>query len=517
MSDDKQKKTYIAIDLKSFYASAESHEMGEDPLDVLLVVADRSRTDKTICLAVSPALKSFGVPGRPRLFEVESIVKKVNRDRLKKAPGGKFTGSSVSLSELNTHPEYSLEFITAVPRMALYMDYSSRIYSIYLKYIAPEDIHVYSVDEVFIDATEYLRIYDRDPHSLAMMLIKDVLKATGITATAGIGTNLYLSKIAMDIVAKHMAPDKDGVRIAELDEMSYREKLWAHTPITDFWRVGKGIAARLYKNNIFTMGDIARCSLGDEKSFYNEDLLYDLFGVNAELLIDHAWGYESCEIKDIKAYRPESSSMSEGQVLHEPYTVEKARIIVKEMSDSLSLSLVDKGLIADQIVLTVGYDKECLEDPDIRSKYKGSVEYDHYGRLIPKSAHGTINLDGFTSSTREFMEKTVKLFDRIVCPGLLVRRMYVVANHVTRERDYLEMKEKEKKETFVQMDLFTDYAAIEREEAEKEKEKQREKNLQEAVLSLKKKFGKNAVLKGMNLMEGATMRDRNKQVGGHKA
>lgn len=517
MRNPSEKKTYIAIDLKSFYASVESNEMNEDPLDVCLTVADRSRTEKTICLAVSPALKSFGIPGRPRLFEVESRVKQVNKERLKKAPGGKFAGSSKSLRELKEHPEYALDYITAVPRMSLYMDYSSRIYGIYLKYIAPEDIHVYSVDEVFIDATEYLRIYDKDPHALAMLLIKDVLKATGITATAGIGTNLYLCKIAMDIVAKHMTPDKDGVRIAELDEKSYREKLWAHTPITDFWRVGRGIAVRLEKNGIYTMGDIARCSIGDEKSFYNEELLYSMFGVNAELLIDHAWGYESCEIKDIKAYKPESSSMSEGQVLHEPYTFEKARIIVKEMTDSLCYALVEKGLIADQIVLTVGYDKESLEDPVISSKYSGPVEYDHYGRLIPKSAHGTINLSEFTSSTREFLEKCVELFDRIVNPDLLVRRMYVVANHVIYEKDYLQKKETEKKETYVQMDLFTDYEALEKEEKDREIKKQKEKDLQEAVLSLKKKYGKNAVLKGINLMEGATMMDRNKQVGGHKA
>ena len=508
-------KSYVAIDLKSFYASVESREMGYDPLDVCLLVADRSRTEKTICLAVSPALKSFGLSGRPRLFEAEALVKKVNRDRLKNAPGHRFSGSSNSLRELKAHPEYSLDFITAVPRMSLYMQYSSRIYDIYLKYISPEDIHVYSVDEVFMDVTDYLKIYDTTPRDLAIKMIRHVLSETGITATAGIGTNLYLSKIAMDIVAKHMPPDRDGVRLAELDEMSYREKLWAHRPLTDFWRIGRGYALKLEKNGMYTMGDVARCSVGKDSDYYNEELLYKLFGINAELLIDHAWGYEPCEIKEIKAYKPENNSISEGQVLHEPYTVEKARLIVREMTDNLVLQLFGKGLVTDQIVLTVGYDIECLKDPEIRSRYNGPVEYDHYGRLIPKSAHGSINLGEFSSSTRLIIDKAMELYDRIMIPGLLVRRMYVVANHVIYESD-LE-KKKAEEESYEQLDLFTDYGALEEERKRSEEFKKKEKKLQEAVLSIKRKYGKNAVLKGMNLMEYATMKDRNEQVGGHRA
>ncbi len=515
MNTEERKRTYIAIDLKSFYASVESSEMGYDPLDVCLLVADRSRTEKTICLAVSPALKSFGIPGRPRLFEAESRVKYINRERLKHAPDHKFTGSTVSLRELKAHPELSLEFITAVPRMALYMDYSSRIYDIYLKYISPDDIHVYSVDEVFMDVTDYLKIYGLSPRELAIKMIRHVLKVTGITATAGIGTNLYLSKIAMDIVAKHMPPDEDGVRLAELDEMSYRRELWSHTPLTDFWRIGRGIAARLEKNGIHTMGDIARCSIGKETDYYNPELLYSLFGVNAELIIDHAWGYEPCEIKDIKSYKPENNSMSEGQVLHEAYTVEKARLIIREMTDDLVLQLVEKKLLCDQIVLTVGYDIECLKDPEIKKIYHGPVEYDHYGRAIPKSAHGSINLGEFTSSTRLIIDKTMELFDDIMIPGLLVRRMYVVANHVLYEDDV--RKKEAAEEKYEQLDLFTDYGALEKERQEKEALSRKEKNLQEAVLSIKKKYGKNALLKGMNLMEYATMKDRNEQVGGHKA
>ncbi len=515
MTSEKKKRTYIAIDLKSFYASVESSEMGYDPLDVFLLVADRSRTEKTICLAVSPALKSFGVPGRPRLFEAEAKVKFINNERLKHAPGHKFTGSTVSLRELKEHPEYSLDFITAVPRMALYMNYSSRIYDIYLKYVSPDDIHVYSVDEVFMDVTDYLKIYDTTPRELAIKMIRHVLRETGITATAGIGTNLYLSKIAMDIVAKHMPPDEDGVRLAELDEMSYRKELWTHTPLTDFWRIGHGISKRLENAGIHTMGDIARCSIGKESDYYNEELLYKLFGVNAELLIDHAWGYEPCEIKDIKAYKPENNSISEGQVLHRFYTIEEARLIVREMTDDLTLQLVEKKLLTDQIVLTVGYDIECLKDPLIIKKYKGPVERDYYGRLVPKPAHGSINLGEFSSSTRLIIEKTMELYDRIMTPGLLVRRMYVVANHVQYEED---LKKKAKPaEEYEQLDLFTDYEERERERQEKEVFKKKEKDLQEAVLSIKKKYGKNALLKGMNLVSYGTMRDRNNEVGGHKA
>ena len=510
-----KQKQYIAIDLKSFYASVESRELGYDPLDVCLLVADSSRTEKTICLAVSPALKSFGIAGRARLFEAVSRVKQVNRERLKNAPGHKFTGGSTSLKELKEHPEYSLEFVTATPRMELYMQYSSRIFDIYLNYIAPEDIHVYSVDEVFMDVTDYLKIYDMSPRELAIKMIRHVLKETGITATVGIGTNLYLSKIAMDIVAKHMPPDEDGVRLAELDEISFRKELWAHRPLTDFWRIGRGYASKLEKNGLYTMGDVARCSIGTERDYYNAELLYKLFGINAELLIDHAWGYEPCEIKDIKAYRPENNSISTGQVLSEPYTIEQGKLIVREMTDNLILDLVEKKLVTDQIVLTVGYDKECMENPEIKEKYKGPVEYDHYGRLIPKSAHGSINLGEFTSSTRLITDKTMELYDSIMQPGLLVRRMYVVANHVIYEEDA--EKQKSKEEEYVQLDLFTDYEALEREQKEEELKKHKEKDLQEAVLSIKKKYGKNAMLKGMNLLDHATMRDRNKQVGGHKA
>ncbi len=508
-------KSYIAIDLKSFYASVESREMGYDPLDVFLVVADRSRTEKTICLAVSPALKSFGVPGRPRLFEVEAAVKKINRERKKKAPGGEFQGSSKSLKELREHPEYALEYVTAVPRMGLYMKYSSDIYEIYLKYIAPEDIHVYSVDEVFIDATEYLRIYDTTPRELCIKMIRNVLKQTGITATAGIGSNLYLCKIAMDIVAKHMPPDKDGVRLAELDEMSYRRELWAHRPLTDFWRIGRGYANKLEKHGMYTMGDVARCSIGNESSYYNEDLLYKLFGVNAELLIDHAWGYENCTIQDIKSYVPENNSLSEGQVLHRAYTVEEAKLIVQEMTDNLVMGLFEKSLVTDQIVLTVCYDRECMDNPDIRAGYKGPVEYDHYGRLVPKSAHGTANMGEFTSSSRLMIEKAMELYDKIIVPGLLVRRIYVVANHVIPEEEAKRRESQE--EHYEQLDLFTDYGELEKERKQKKEFLEKEKKVQEAVLSIKKKYGKNALLKGMNLMEHGTMRDRNKQVGGHKA
>ncbi len=508
-------RSYIAIDLKSFYASVESREMGYDPLDVCLLVADRSRTEKTICLAVSPALKSFGLSGRPRLFEAEARVKYINRERLKKAPGHKFTGSSVSLRELQEHPELSLDFITAVPRMALYMKYSSEIYDVYLKYISPEDIHVYSIDEVFMDVTDYLKIYDTTPRDLAVKMIRHVLSKTGITATAGIGSNLYLCKIAMDIVAKHMPPDEDGVRLAELDEMCFRRELWAHRPLSDFWRIGRGISKRLENVGIHTMGDIARCSIGKDSDYYNEELLYKLFGVNAELIIDHAWGYEPCEMKEIKAYCPESSSLSEGQVLHEPYTIEKARLIIREMTDNLVLQLVEKKLVTDQMILSVGYDIECLKDPEIKKLYNGPVEYDHYGRLIPKSAHGSINLGEFSSSTKLIIDKTMELYDSIMHPGLLVRRMAVAANHVKYETD---IKDKEKEEPeYEQLDLFTDYGAIEKEKQEKEEFLRKEKNLQEAVLSIKKKYGKNAVLKGMNLMDYATMKDRNEQVGGHKA
>ena len=507
---EQKERTYIAIDLKSFYASVECIERKLDPMTTNLVVADASRTEKTICLAVSPSLKSYGISGRARLFEVVRRVKEVNVERLRNAPGRQFRGSSCSYPELQENPALSVDYIAAPPRMAYYMQYSTRIYQIYLRFIAPEDIHVYSIDEVFLDVTDYLHTYNLTAHELAMKIIREVLRETGITATAGIGTNLYLSKIAMDIVAKHMPADQDGVRIAELDEMKYRKLLWTHQPLTDFWRVGQGYAGKLEENGLFTMGDVARCSLGKATDFYNEDLLYRLFGINAELLIDHAWGWEPCTIADIKSYKPESNSISSGQVLQCPYNFEKGKLIVREMTDLLVLDLVDKGLVTDQMVLTVGYDIECLTNSEIRKKYHGPVTRDHYGRQVPKAAHGSINLDAPTSSTRRITEAVMELYDRIVDRNLLVRRMYVVANRVMDENS---VKAKTQPE---QLELFTDYEALEKEREAEETALNREKNMQKAVLEIKKKYGKNAILKGMNLEEGAMTIERNRQIGGHK-
>ena len=504
-------RTYVAIDLKSFYASAECVQRGLDPLDTNLVVADLSRTEKTICLAVSPSLKSWGISGRARLFEVVQRVKEVNAERQAKAPGRKFTGKSSLHSELMNDPSLALDYIVAPPQMHKYMEISTKIYQMYLKYVAPEDIHVYSVDEVFIDATKYLEFYHQSAHEFTMTLVRSVLKETGITATAGIGTNLYLCKIAMDIVAKHMPADKDGVRIAELDERSYRELLWDHKPITDFWRVGRGYARRLESHGLYTMGDIARCSLGKPADFHNEELLYKLFGINAELLIDHAWGWEPCTIKDIKNYRSESNSISSGQVLSYPYTFEEARIVVQEMADLLVLDLVRKDLVTDQMVLTVGYDTSNLDDPEKMANYKGTVTKVHYGKPIPTNAHGSINLSGYTSSTKEICEAVMKLYDRIVSKDLLVRRMYVVANRVVPPSSL------ETKPVYEQLDMFTDYEAREKEEKEKEEKLALERKEQETILEIKKKFGKNAILKGTNLQEGATAKDRNAQIGGHRA
>lgn len=503
--------TYIAIDLKSFYASVECVERGLDPLTTNLVVADASRTEKTICLAVSPALKSYGIPGRARLFEVVQKVKEVNAQRQRTAPGRVFAGESHDTTVLKTSPGLSISYITASPRMALYMEYSTRIYAIYLKYVAPEDIHVYSIDEVFIDATDYLKAYKLTPFEMTLMLIQNVLKNTGITATAGIGTNLYLAKIAMDIQAKHIAPNKDGVRIAELDEMSYRRSLWGHRPLTDFWRVGRGYAKKLEEHGLYTMGDVARCSIGKPNEHYNEDLLYKLFGVNAELLIDHAWGWEPCTIAEIKAYKPYTNSLSSGQVLQCPYTFEKAKLIVREMTDLLVLDLVDKGLVTNQIVLTIGYDIENLSNPEISKSYHGDVATDYYGRKVPKHAHGTANLSRQTSSTKLIMDAVMGLFDRIVDTNLLVRRINITANHVVDESSVA------KADTFEQLDLFANYDALQKKRAEEEAELEREKRAQKAMLSIKKKYGKNAILKGMNLQEGATTVERNKQIGGHKA
>ncbi len=506
-----KQRTYIAIDLKSFYASVECIERGLDPMTTNLVVADNSRTEKTICLAVSPSLKSFGIPGRPRLFEVVQKVKDANYKRRGKNRYKPFKDKSYDIKILNNHPETEIDYIVAVPRMALYLEYSTRIYEVYLKYIAPEDIHVYSIDEVFMDVTNYLQTYKLTPHDLAMKIILDVLATTGITATAGIGTNLYLCKVAMDIVAKHIPPDENGVRIAELDEMSYRRKLWEHTPLTDFWRVGKGYAKKLEEHGMFTMGDIARCSIGGEYDYHNEDLLYKLFGVNAELLIDHAWGYEPCTMKYIKAYKPESNSIGSGQVLHEAYTYDKARIVVKEMLDSLVMDLLEKRLVTNQIVMTVGYDIESLTNPAIRNKYDGPVTTDHYGRAVPKHAHGTGNMYKHTSSLRQISECGIDLYDRIINPDLLVRRVTITANNVISEDAAKKIVMNE------QIDLFTDVDKMLKDEAAENVEQEKEKNLQQAILSLKKKYGKNAVLKGMNFKEGATMIDRNGQIGGHKA
>ncbi|MCI5881593.1 MAG: DNA methylase [Clostridium sp.] len=505
--------TYIAIDLKSFYASVECVERKENPLTTNLVVADESRTEKTICLAVSPSLKAFGIPGRARLFEVVAAVKEVNRRRLAAIPERRFSGKSCHAEDIDNDKSLAVSYIVAPPRMAKYMEYSTRIYQIYLRYFAPEDMHVYSVDEVFMDATRYLSTYKMSARELTRKIIQDILSETGITATAGIGTNLYLCKIAMDVWAKHTEADKDGVRIAELDEMSYRRYLWDHKPITDFWRVGRGYAKKLAENGMFTMGDIARCSVGKPGEFYNEGLLYDLFGVNAELLIDHAWGWEPCTIEDIKAYKPSANSISTGQVLSEPYDFEKTRLIIREMTELLVLDLLDKHLVTDRMVLTVGYDIENLTDKSRRNAYNGEVVMDRYGRKIPKHAHGTANLKEKTSSISIIMDAVMELYDRIMDPALLTRRMSVVAANVVDESEV----EAQKKETYEQLSLFTD---IEAEEERKKEEKAallKERKAQEAVLAIRKKFGKNAILKGTNLEEGATTIDRNRQIGGHKA
>lgn len=492
-------RTYIAIDLKSFYASVECIQREVDPMTACLVVADPSRTEKTICLAVSPALKSYGIPGRPRLFEVVQQVREINSLRKQKAPGHRFTGSTWDDRKLRTDPSLSLDYIVAPPRMGLYMETSTRIYQIYLKYVAPEDIHVYSIDEVFMDVTNYLKTYGLTPRQLAMKIILDVLHTTGITATAGIGTNLYLAKVAMDIEAKHIPADRNGVRIAQLNEMSYRRSLWTHRPLTDFWRVGRGIAKKLEANGMYTMGDVARCSLGKASELHNENLLYKLFGINAELLIDHAWGWEPCTIAQIKAYKPESNSLGSGQVLPCAYSFDKARLILREMVDLLSLDLVDKGLLTDQLVLTVGYDID-------NRQYRGEISTDRYGRKIPKHAHGTQNLQKMTASTRQLTESAIALYDRIVDPSLLIRRMYICANHVLPETEVM------KEAPMEQLNLFQDPASQEAEETALE----RERRMQEALLSIKRKYGKNAILKGMNLEEGATARERNGMTGGHK-
>ena len=487
---------YIAIDLKSFYASVECVERGLDPLTTNLVVADPERTEKTICLAVSPSLKAYGIPGRARLFEVVQKVKEVNAG----------------------HPKERLTYQIAPPRMALYMDYSTRIYNLYLRYVAPEDIHVYSIDEVFMDVTHYLGTYHMTARELAAKMIQDVFAETGITATAGIGTNLYLCKVALDIVAKHVKPDRNGVRIAKLDEMSYRRLLWNYRPLTDFWRVGRGYQKKLEENGLYTMGDIARCSLGGSREFHNEELLYRLFGINAELLIDHAWGYEPVTMDLIKSYRPETNCISSGQVLHCATDFMQAKIVVREMAEQLAMDLVEKKLVTDQIVLTVGYDIDNLKIPEIADHYHGEITVDRYGRSVPKHAHGTGNLDAMTASVSRITETTMGLYERIVDPMLLTRRITLVANHL---KDADSVKE----ETFYeQLDLFsggflqTGQKETSRETKQQEKERlEKEKHLQEAMLSVKSKYGKNAILKAADLQEGATTIDRNRQIGGHKA
>lgn len=497
-----KERTYIAIDLKSFYASVECVDRGLDPLDTNLVVADKSRTEKTICLAVTPALKSYGVSGRARLFEVVQRVREVNRERRRNAPNRKFTGKSHFDSELKADSSLELGYIVAPPRMAHYIEYSTKIYQIYLQYAAPDDIHVYSIDEVFIDVTSYLKTAKCTAREYAMRMIKHVLKETGITATAGIGTNLYLCKVAMDIVAKHVPADKDGVRIAELDEMTYRQTLWSHRPLTDFWRVGRGYSNKLERIGLYTMGDIARCSI-ENGSLYNEDLLYRMFGINAELLIDHAWGWEPCTIADIKAYKPQANSLGSGQVLQEPYPYKKAKLVVTEMADALALNLVAKGLVTNQIVMTVGYDCD-------NENYDGEFTYDYYGRKIPKHAHGTFNLDEYSSSGKYLRYAATELFDRIVNKKFNIRRLYITATKVVRESDAPQGGAE-------QLDLFTNY---EEETARRElfaAESEKERNRQKVVLALREKYGKNAVLKATSLEDGATARERNNQIGGHKA
>lgn len=498
-------RIYIAFDLKSFYASVECRERGLDPMDTNLVVADESRTDKTICLAVTPSLKSFGIPGRGRLFEVRQRMTEINAERRFCAPQHRLCGTSCFSSELQANPALAADFITAPPRMALYMEYSTRIYTIYMKYAAPEDIVVYSIDEVFMDVTDYLAAFHLTPHALAAKIIQDVFSETGITATAGIGTNLFLCKAAMDIVAKHIPPDENGVRIARLDEMSYRRTLWTHRPLTDFWRVGQGYARKLMENGMFTMGDVALCSVT------HEDLLYTLFGKNAELLIDHAWGWEPCTIKDIKNYRPASQSLGSSQVLPCPYSPEKARLVLQEMADLLVLDLTDKSLVTDQLVITVGYDIENLSDPKRACNYRGPVVLNPYGRRIPKHAHGTASLNHHTASAREIMSAAGELFDRIVNPDLLIRRLSVTANHTLPESTASQSIRYE------QLDLFTDYADLENRYNQEQAALKRKKKLQQTMLAIKKKYGRNSIVRGMSLEEGATARERNKQIGGHKA
>lgn len=516
-----EERTYIAIDLKSFFASVECVERGLDPLTTNLLVADVSRTEKTICLAVSPSLKAYGIGGRARLFEAIQRLKEVNCERMMKTPGYRLTGKSWDDTELKQHPDWEVDYIAAPPRMAKYIKYSTQIYEIYLKYVAPEDIHVYSIDEVIMDVTSYLKTPSvcsktetlstmEKAKRLTLKIIKDVLKSTGITATAGIGTNMYLCKVAMDIVAKHIPADKDGVRIATLDEKTYREQLWDYTPITKFWRIGRGIATKLAQYGMQTMGDIALCSVK------NEEVLYKLFGVNAELIIDHAWGWEPCTIDYVKAYKPETNSLSTGQVLQCAYNFSKARIVIQEMAEAAALDLVSKRLVANQIVLTVGYDIESLTNPEIKAKYQGPITRDYYGREVPKYAHGSIQLGKHTSSTEIISKCVQELYDRVVNHDLLIRRLNLTTNHVVPE-DSPTLRKEKWGGTPIQLDLFTDYEKIKEENQQQEEKLTRERRMQEALLGIKRRYGKNSILRGLNLEEGATAIERNKQIGGHKA
>ena len=504
-------RVYLAVDLKSFYGSVECVERGLDPLTTNLVVADKSRTDKTICLAVTPPLKAYGISGRARLFEVVQKVAEVNAQRRQKAPGRQFTGSSWHDPDVKAHPELALDYLVTPPRMAHYIEWSTKIYNVYLKYVAPSDISAYSIDEVLMDVTNYLPTYKLTPRELARKIVLDVLDTTGITATAGIGTNMYLAKVAMDIWAKHTKPDKSGVRVAAMDEMSYRRLLWDHRPLTDFWRVGPGYAKKLEAQGLYTMGDIARCSIGKSTDYYNEELLYKMFGVNAELLIDHAWGYEPATMADIKAYKPETKSVGSGQVLTCPYTFDKARMVAWEMADQLALELVSQRLVTDQLTLTVGYDIDNLRDSQRRKHYHGEVKTDRYGRQIPKHAHGTANLEERTASSKRITAVILELYDRIVDKNLLIRRMNLTANRVMDENDL------PAESAIEQLDLFTDYADAQAKKEAEAAELARERKLQETMLGIKNKFGKNAILKGTNLIDGATAADRNSRIGGHKA
>lgn len=501
------RRTYIAIDLKSYYASVECMERGLDPMTTNLVVADLSRTEKTICLAVSPSLKAYGIPGRARLFEVVERVKEVNAERRRKA-GGNLFEKSCDAHELATDPSRAVGYLVAPPQMAKYIQISTQIYNVYLKYIAPEDIHVYSIDEVMMDVTNYLQTYHMTARELAKVMISDVLHTTGITATAGIGSNLYLCKVAMDIMAKHVQPDKDGVRIAELDEMSYREQLWEHRPLTDFWRVGRGYAKKLEAVGVYTMGDVARCSIGKPNEYYNEELLYRMFGINAELLIDHAWGWEPCRMQDIKAYRPETNSICSGQVLQCPYSFEKARLVVREMAEAVALDLLEKKLVTDQLTLTVGYDIENT----VGGSYHGETVTDRYGRKIPKHTHGTANLPRKTSSARSITDAVLGVYDTKVNPKLSIRRLTITANRLVGEDTA-----QQEPEAPVQFNLFDNIEVQEQRLQEESAQLERERKIQEAMLGIKKKFGKNAILNGGSYLEGATAKERNKQIGGHKA